>query len=268
MFDQNKFGEKLKNHRQLLNLTQEEVGEKIGVSGQAVSKWEKGECLPDCYNLKMISDIYNISLDILLETENTYEITTTANKIKQLATEYIWNEYSKAERSKYHIDLGDNLWEMWKAIYYVEIGDREIQEREMKHGKNRIGSSYGLKAWDDNGFACIVKTSMINNLDKVTDVELSLIQTLASNDYYNLLKHLSCEPVSKELLIDKTSFDVTKFNEMIIYLLENKIVEYFTKNEINGYKLTVNRGIIAYILLSALYLLTSTNHSTSEYLPS
>ena len=69
MFNQAAFGEKLKNHRKSKNLTQEEVAEKIGVSGQAVSKWEKGECLPDCYNLKMLGKVYQVSVDDLLDTE-------------------------------------------------------------------------------------------------------------------------------------------------------------------------------------------------------
>jgi len=69
MFNQAAFGEKLKSHRKMKNLTQEEVAEKIGVSGQAVSKWEKGECLPDCYNLKMLGKIYQVSVDTLLDSE-------------------------------------------------------------------------------------------------------------------------------------------------------------------------------------------------------
>jgi len=69
MFDQTTFGEKLKNIRKDRNLTQEEAAAKIGVSGQAVSKWEKGECLPDVYNLKLLGRLYRVSIDSLLETE-------------------------------------------------------------------------------------------------------------------------------------------------------------------------------------------------------
>ena len=68
MLDQIKFGEKLKNYRKSLELTQDELGARVGVSGQAVSKWESGECLPDCFNLKALGDVYGISLDILLDT--------------------------------------------------------------------------------------------------------------------------------------------------------------------------------------------------------
>ena len=67
MFNQVGFGEKLKGIRKEKNFTQEEVAEKIGVSGQSVSKWEKGECLPDVYNLKMLGRLYCVSVDSLLE---------------------------------------------------------------------------------------------------------------------------------------------------------------------------------------------------------
>jgi transcriptional regulator with XRE-family HTH domain len=70
MFNQIIFGEKLKSLRKERNFTQEEAGEKIGVSGQAVSKWEKGECLPDVYNLKLLARLYRISIDSLLDIDD------------------------------------------------------------------------------------------------------------------------------------------------------------------------------------------------------
>ena len=48
MIDMIAFGEKLRNHRKKMNMTQEDVAAAVGVSPQAVSKWENGECLPDC----------------------------------------------------------------------------------------------------------------------------------------------------------------------------------------------------------------------------
>ena len=42
MLDQKIFGEKLRNHRKNLGLTQEEVADRMGISAQAVSKWEAG----------------------------------------------------------------------------------------------------------------------------------------------------------------------------------------------------------------------------------
>ena len=67
MFDLPVFGARLKSLRTAKSLTQEEAAERIGVSGQAVSKWEKGECLPDLWNLKLLGRLYRVSLDDLLD---------------------------------------------------------------------------------------------------------------------------------------------------------------------------------------------------------
>jgi len=77
MFNQIKFGERLKQYRKEKNFTQDELAAQIGVSSQAVSKWEKGECLPDVYNLKLLGQIFRISVDSLLETEKDDKIIET-----------------------------------------------------------------------------------------------------------------------------------------------------------------------------------------------
>ena len=48
------------------NLSQEELAEKLGVSRQAVSKWERSEASPDTDNLIALADIYGMSLDELI----------------------------------------------------------------------------------------------------------------------------------------------------------------------------------------------------------
>lgn len=47
-------------------LSQEALAERLGVSRQAVSKWERGESSPDTDNLIALARLYNISLDALL----------------------------------------------------------------------------------------------------------------------------------------------------------------------------------------------------------
>ena len=56
--------------RRAANLSQEEFAERLGVSRQAVSKWERGEAYPDTENLIAISDIFGISIDELLRADN------------------------------------------------------------------------------------------------------------------------------------------------------------------------------------------------------
>lgn len=70
MFNQYDFGKRLKMFRTKMNLTQTEIALKIGVSSQAISKWENGTCLPDVYNLKLLARVLKTSVDCLLDVEN------------------------------------------------------------------------------------------------------------------------------------------------------------------------------------------------------
>lgn len=66
-------GEKLYQHRKAAGFSQEELADKIGVSRQAVSKWERGESSPDTENLIALSKLYNVSLDGLVFGEKAEE---------------------------------------------------------------------------------------------------------------------------------------------------------------------------------------------------
>ncbi len=60
------FGDKLIEQRKMRGFSQEQLADKLGVSRQAISRWEAGSALPDVNNLKKISEIFEISIDYLL----------------------------------------------------------------------------------------------------------------------------------------------------------------------------------------------------------
>lgn len=60
---------RLADRRRAAGFTQEELAEKLGVSRQAVSKWECSESSPDTDNLISLARLYNVSLDDLLYTD-------------------------------------------------------------------------------------------------------------------------------------------------------------------------------------------------------
>lgn len=62
-----KFNEKLIELRKTKGLSQEELGNELGVSRQTVSKWELGQSYPDFQKLVLLSDFFNISLDKLIK---------------------------------------------------------------------------------------------------------------------------------------------------------------------------------------------------------
>ena len=59
-------GEALKAHRARCNMTQEYVAQSLGVSRQAVSKWESGASDPSTVNLLALAKLYGVSADELL----------------------------------------------------------------------------------------------------------------------------------------------------------------------------------------------------------
>ncbi len=63
---QKTLGERIKYHRKRLGLTQEELAQRMGVSAQAVSKWENSLSSPDISILPELAEVFGISLDELL----------------------------------------------------------------------------------------------------------------------------------------------------------------------------------------------------------
>ena len=66
-----KLYEKIALYRKKNGFSQEELAEKIGVSRQAVSKWETGDALPEITKLKALADTFNVTVDFLLDEEKT-----------------------------------------------------------------------------------------------------------------------------------------------------------------------------------------------------
>lgn len=60
-------GEKLRECRKMVNLTQEELAEKLCVSRQAITKWESDKGIPDIVNIKNIAKLFDVSIDYLLD---------------------------------------------------------------------------------------------------------------------------------------------------------------------------------------------------------
>lgn len=64
-----KQGEYLKKLRTENNLSQEKLGEKLGLSRQSISKWEQGNAVPDIENIMKLAKLYNVSVDSILNGE-------------------------------------------------------------------------------------------------------------------------------------------------------------------------------------------------------
>lgn len=66
MFDTMKFGKALSTLRKRADMTQNEVADRLNLSRQAISKYERGESFPDISVLVMIAELFDVTLDELI----------------------------------------------------------------------------------------------------------------------------------------------------------------------------------------------------------
>lgn len=63
------FGLKLQTLRKKASMSQDDLASLLGVSRQAISKWERSDGLPDLHNVKKIAEVFNITIDELMDVE-------------------------------------------------------------------------------------------------------------------------------------------------------------------------------------------------------
>ena len=71
--DMQKVGKFLAELRKERNLTQDELGEQIGVTNKTVSRWENGNYLPPVEMLQILSKLFDVSINELLWVERLDE---------------------------------------------------------------------------------------------------------------------------------------------------------------------------------------------------
>lgn len=89
-------GKRLKDARIESGYTQEQVAEQLDVSRQTISSWENGRTFPDIVSVVSLSDIYDVSLDVLIKgdekmLEHLEESTNIVKSNKKLLLAIIAN---------------------------------------------------------------------------------------------------------------------------------------------------------------------------------
>lgn len=82
------FNEKLIELRKSKGLSQEELGNELGVSRQTISKWELAQSYPDFQRLVLLSDYFGLSLDALVKDIDVQDVRSKNLSEKQLSSIY------------------------------------------------------------------------------------------------------------------------------------------------------------------------------------
>lgn len=107
-------GKRIMNHRKRLGMTQETLAAKVGVSAQAVSKWENDLSCPDINILPELADIFGISVDELLGKETPSQVHRA---------EPIGDEEDQNKKHSFSFHYESPKWcGIWFAVYILCVG--------------------------------------------------------------------------------------------------------------------------------------------------
>lgn len=99
VFDMLKVGKNIADLRKQAGMTQMGLADQLGISYQAVSSWERGESMPDVSKLPQLAEIFNVSIDAILEKSKSTQI--VVNVLENTTEQFLnQNELSVAEISE------------------------------------------------------------------------------------------------------------------------------------------------------------------------
>jgi len=137
--------------RKKYGYSQEELADKLGLSRQAVSKWERAEASPDTDNLICLAKLYGVSLDELLSTDDSVET---------IVEEQVKKETPKKEEGIHLVDDEGNE---------VHIHDKHITLID-EHG-NKVEKDHFMSEFDKKN---MVLTSILGAAALVTYIILGV----------------------------------------------------------------------------------------------
>ena len=188
-------GQKLKSARKSAGLTQEQLAEKLLVSRQAITKWEADKGMPDIENLKQLSKLLNISIDYLLDSGETIDLSVIREEINLDDFTYTrkfkgrWSKkagkkdmvvFQKYPNSEIHGLLGKQILTKGEKITDNAIGfltDAPFEVPEFLSGIKNADKEFYLVNQSDKQFFVIVTDEFIESrqlAEKITDKKFSI----------------------------------------------------------------------------------------------
>ena len=169
--DIEKIAEQILNLRKAKGLTQAELGERVGVTFQAVSKWERGETLPDIVLLPDLAKVLETSIDnILLGGEKQIEYKGKID-VSQMKKGF---EYLK--------QMGESLGK-----------ENLIYRSAIKGINNEMNTDIEEAFSDDYAFEAFVAEAVIQNLMQGMYIDISNIKNNFKYDHFKEIILGYCE---------------------------------------------------------------------------
>ena len=119
--------------------SQEKLAEKVGVSRQTLSKWELGDSLPDIISSSRLAEIFDISLDELVNGD----VSPFAAKAKE--GKYIFGTVTVGEKGQIVIPARA------RKIFNIQKGDNLMVLGDVNQGLTLMHSDFFVQAFEEMG---------------------------------------------------------------------------------------------------------------------
>lgn len=200
--------EKIKSMRKKAGMSQEKLAEKIGVSRQAITKWETNAGTPDIENLVAISSLFNVSVDELLSNEIN---------AKQ-ANDYLYEsvtEYDIDFAKRYDMKLGGA-----NTVVLSGYDGEKIRVRLASNTLSTLQSDFKLKI-DDIKNRIDLDITRFNEMTEANAKEALMIFVQLPNKYLNKielavnaenieLSSLECDSIELDIKTKNVTLDNVK----------------------------------------------------------
>lgn len=196
-------GEKISELRKSRSLTQAGLGELLGVTSQAVSRWENGESMPDIMLLPQLCEVLGITSDALLEVPSEVKKSSALESLRECA------------KSSGQINSA------FEAVKVCVCGDSETG--------SAIEKSDGIGICTKNGIGLIIDGD--ETLKSVMNTDLSHVKkvcsVLSDDDALRILRCMDFNKnVSEAEIAEKTGLDKNKIDNTLLKLLKFNYIEY------------------------------------------
>lgn len=196
--------EKISELRKAKNLTQEQLGERLGISGQAVSKWENGSSMPDILLLPELCELLDTSLDALLEVP-------ASQKRKNVVSDFC--AYAR---------------ETGRAHAVQDVVARLFNDVGANHGGNNLFfSSDEIRISDERGLGAVIEgKEFLKDCMQISQKDIVyFLHALTDETCFLILQQLSInDATTAKELCEKTGMEPDAISRAVLDLMERNLV--------------------------------------------
>ena len=206
-----KIGEKISKYRKLKGFTQEQLGELVGVSGQAVSKWENGG-VPDTYLLPTISKVLGVSIDALFGVEKKISDYTQDEILDDLFKFCLQKMHCKDNRIDFFKFMFDTIWTVQSAYFGNE--SRLLLKDVVE--KNRGNSQITSQIINDDGTTYLSLVENFPFFSAVCDTPEISKKLLSEKNFSEFFSLLASEDGMKAILFTQSATETSQYTADMI----------------------------------------------------